>query len=154
MADWSLPTLSSLYVDFIAEVSARLDDSAQMFSGGPSNQPIGSIRYFRGTNVFQEWDGANWINKVLSMAGGGTGATDAAGIRTNIGLGTMAVQNANGIAVTGGSLTGISTLAMTGDISFTADNANKIGTNANRPATIYVRSGLVIPVGVDKFVTS
>ena len=154
MADWSLPTLSSLYTDFLAEVSARLDDSAQMFSGGPSNQPIGSIRYFRSTNVFQEWDGATWVDKVLSIAGGGTGATTAAGIRTNIGLGTMAVQNAAAVNVTGGTLTGISSLGMTGDISFTADNANKIGTNNNRPAAIYVRSGMVIPVGVDKFVTA
>jgi len=154
MADWSLPTLSSLYTDFLAEVSARLDDSATLFSGGPSNQPIGSIRYFRGTNVFQEWDGANWVNKVLSMAGGGTGATDAAGIRTNIGLGTLAIQNANAVNITGGSLTGITGLALIGDISFAADNASKIGTNANRLSTIYIRSGLVIPVGADKFVSS
>jgi len=154
MADWSLPTLASLYTDFVAEVDARLNDSAQMFSGGPSNQPVGSIRYFRATNVFQEWDGAQWIDKVLSIAGGGTGATTAAGIRTNLGLGTMSIQNANGINVTGGTLTGISALGMTGDISFVADNANKIGSNANRPATIYVRSGMVIPVGADKFATS
>lgn len=154
MADWSLPTLSSLYTDFLAEVSARLDDSATLFVGGPSNQPIGSIRYFRGTNVFQEWDGANWVNKVLSIAGGGTGATTAAGIRTNLGLGTLAVQNANAVNITGGSLTGITGLTMTGDISFTADNASKIGTNVNRPASLYLRSGLVIPVGVDKYLTS
>jgi len=154
MADWSLPTLSSLYTDFLAEVNARLNDSAQMFSGGPTNQPVGSIRYFRTTNVFQEWDGASWVDKVLSIAGGGTGATTAAGIRTNLGLGTLSIQNSNAVNITGGSLTGITGLAMTGDISFTADNASKIGTNVNRPSTIYIRSGLVIPVGVDKFVTS
>jgi hypothetical protein len=154
MADWSKPTLSSLYTEFLAEVSARLDDSATLFSGGPSNQPIGSIRYFRTTNAFQEWDGANWVNKVLSLASGGTGATDAAGARTSLGLGTIAIQNANAVNVTGGTLTGISALGMSGDIGFTADNANKIGNNANRPAVIYVRSGMVIPVGVDKFVTA
>ena len=154
MADWSLPTLSSLYTDFLAEVDARLDDSATMFLGGPTNQPVGSIRYFRSTNVFQEWDGAAWVDKVLSIAGGGTGATTAAGVRTNLGLGSMAVQNANAVNITGGSLTGITGLSMSGDIIFAADNANKIGTNASRPATVYIRSGLVIPVGVDKFVTS
>jgi hypothetical protein len=154
MADWSLPTLSSLYTDFLAEVDARLNDSAQMFSGGPTNQPVGSVRYFRATNTFQEWDGENWVDKVLSIAGGGTGATTAAGIRTNLGLGTIAIQNANAVNITGGSLTGITGLAMIGDISFVADNASRIGTNVNRPSFVYIRSGLVIPVGVDKFATS
>jgi len=154
MADWSLPTLSSLYVDFVAQVDARLDDAAQMFSGGPTNQPVGSIRYNRTTNLLQEWDGAQWVDKLISVAGGGTGASDTEGILDNLNLGTMAVQNENAVNITGGSLTGITGLALVGNISFVADNANKIGTNANRPSTIYVRSGLVIPVGVDKYVTS
>jgi hypothetical protein len=154
MADWSLPTLSSLYVDFVAQVDARLDDAAQMFSAGPTNQPVGSIRYNRTTNLLQEWDGAQWVDKLISVAGGGTGASDTEGILDNLNLGTMAVQNENAVNITGGSLTGITGLALVGNISFVADNANKIGTNANRPSTIYVRSGLVIPVGVDKYVTS
>jgi hypothetical protein len=154
MANWSLPTISSLYVDFLTEVSARLDDSATMFSGGPVNQPVGSIRYQRSTNLLQEWDGAQWVNKIISIAGGGTGADTPGGILANLNLGTMAIQNAVAVNITGGSLTGITGLGMIGDISFIADNASKIGTNANRASTVYVRSGLVIPVGVDKFVTS
>jgi hypothetical protein len=154
MANWALPTIASLYTDFVAEVSARLDDAATMFSGGPTNQPVGSIRYFRSTNTFQEWDGAQWVDKVISIAGGGTGATTPGGILANLNLGTMSIQNAVAVNITGGSLTGITGLAMIGDISFVADNASKIGTNVNRPSTVYVRSGLVVPVGVDKFVTS
>lgn len=60
-------------------------------------------------------DGTNW--KVISTAAGasspgvlpveqgGTGATTAAQARTNLGLGTMAVQNANAVAITGGTAT-------------------------------------------------
>lgn len=42
----------------------------------------------------------------LVVANGGTGATTATNARTNLGLGTMAVQNATAIAVTGGTVDG------------------------------------------------
>lgn len=44
---------------------------------------------------------------VVPIAQGGTGATTASGARTNLGLGTMAVQNANAVAITGGTLDGV-----------------------------------------------
>lgn len=49
----------------------------------------------------------------VGIGQGGTGATTAADARTNLGLGTIATQNANNIAVTGGTLTGITDLAIT-----------------------------------------
>ncbi len=41
---------------------------------------------------------------VVPISSGGTGATTASGARSNLGLGTMAVQNANAVAITGGTL--------------------------------------------------
>lgn len=154
MANWALPTLSSLYADFLAEVSGRLDDSATMFLTAPSNQPVGSIRFVRASNIFQEWTGSAYVDKVIGVTGGGTGATSATGARTALGLGTLAVQNSSAINVTGGGLTGITTLGLTGDLTFTTDNTSKIGTNTNRAGIVYIRSGLVVPVGVDKFVSA
>ena len=42
----------------------------------------------------------------LGVANGGTGATTAAAARTALGLGTIATQNANAVAITGGAIDG------------------------------------------------
>jgi hypothetical protein len=48
----------------------------------------------------------------LPVVDGGTGSSTASGARTNLGLGTIATQNANNVTITGGSVTGITDLAV------------------------------------------
>ncbi|MFZ9767204.1 MAG: beta strand repeat-containing protein [Candidatus Limnocylindrus sp.] len=67
----------------------------------------------------------------LKVANGGTGATTATNARTNLGLGTIATQAANSVAITGGSITGITDLAV-------ADG----GTGASDAATARTNLGL------------
>jgi hypothetical protein len=66
------------------------------------------------------------VTGTLPIANGGTGATTNTVARTNLGLGTMATQAANNVAITGGSIAGITDLAVadggTGASSFTANN--------------------------------
>jgi hypothetical protein len=65
--------------------------------------------------VMQVWtNGTNFYKQITTLAvtDGGTGAATAADARTNLGLGTIATQNANAVAITGGSVTGITDLAV------------------------------------------
>jgi hypothetical protein len=153
MADWGKPAITDLYVDVLNYLAAKDSDSATLFINVPSNQPVGTIRYNRTTNTFQEWNGSVWQDKLISIAGGGTGANTPSGIVISLGLGTMSLQNATAVSITGGTAIGISSLQMTGSISFDTDGTRDIGTTAIRPNAIYVRNALVIPVGANKWAT-
>lgn len=108
MADWSLPTNASAYATAILPVLADKDfDAASCFLNVPTNPITGMIRYVRASDKFQEYNGAAWVDKVIAIAGGGTGAITAANARTALGLGTIAVQDANAVAITGGSIAGV-----------------------------------------------
>jgi hypothetical protein len=48
-----------------------------------------------------------WNATAIGVAYGGTGATDASNARVNLGLGTISVQNANSVSITGGTIDGI-----------------------------------------------
>ena len=63
------------------------------------------------------------LASALAIDSGGTGGTTASGARTNLGLGTMAVQDANNVAITGGSIINLSTVIAVVDGGTGADNA-------------------------------
>lgn len=48
-----------------------------------------------------------WSASTIAIDKGGTGATTASGARTALGLGTMATQAANNVAITGGTIDGV-----------------------------------------------
>lgn len=52
------------------------------------------------------------VDGTVQIDHGGTGAVTAASARTNLGLGSMAVQNSNTVNITGGDISGISDLAV------------------------------------------
>lgn len=153
MADWNDPTITSIYTDVIDKFKARDIDAISLGAYSITNTPTGAMRYNRTDNKFQEWNGTAWVDKVISIAGGGTGATSLSGIATALNLGTMAIQNANSVAITGGSIISLSSFSLATDIVFTTDGARNIGSNTARPSNVYIRNGLVIPVGADKWVT-
>lgn len=65
-----------------------------------------SGKYLKTVNGQLEWDNIDIstadLSGTLPIVNGGTGATTASQARTNLGLGTIATQNANSVAITGG----------------------------------------------------
>ena len=86
MADWDEPALTDTYSDFLSMLKLRDVDAASLKESS-SNTPTGYIQWAVATNKLQRWNGAAWVDLVLSVAGGGT-----AGV---VALGTMAFQNSN-----------------------------------------------------------
>ena len=143
MPDWNNPQNASLYTDVMQMIKDRDHASLTMLSySQPTNLPNGAIRFNPTSVLFEKyWDGV-YYTQGISVAGGGTGATTAAGARSNLGLGvvatanvvpiawggteattaagargnlglgSMATQNGNSVSITGGSITGIAALGI------------------------------------------
>ena len=86
MADWNNPLLTSAYTDFLALLKARDLDTITMLEDGGTNLPTKAKRWNQANKRFERWSGTAWVTETLSVSGGGTGAVDAVGARTNLGV--------------------------------------------------------------------
>jgi hypothetical protein len=106
-ANWNNPTLTSLYTVVLDELKNRDKDLAKWFDAGDSATPTvletGYKRWNSSNRYWEEYNGTTWValstkynisvdgtasnvTGTVTIANGGTGATTAAGARTNLGI--------------------------------------------------------------------
>jgi hypothetical protein len=127
MADWSLPTLSSTYANYLTQTTARDVDCAVQFSTGTiTNVPTGAIKFDTSLLRWQKWSGTAWgeLATTYQLTGltctsfsntGNTTLGDASADTITINANTVTYNNATTIA---GTLTYTGAVNWTGNVTF------------------------------------
>lgn len=111
---------------YTRQSSASIVDG-QVINAAPLNNEFNAIKDAFDSAVGHSHDGTTGegpqisltggVSGLLPVANGGTASNTAAGARTALGLGSIATQNASNVAITGGSISGLSSLTSTGLIT-------------------------------------
>jgi hypothetical protein len=117
-------------------------DSSGNFSAGTITATlVGNVTGNLTGNVTGTVTGnATNVDGIVALNNGGTGATTAANARTNLELGTISTQASNSVSITGGSIAGITDLAV-------ADG----GTGGSTATQARTNLGLVIGSDIQPF---
>ena len=102
----TLISIPSGQVTGLGTMAIQNANSVAITGGNIDGTAIGSTS--ASTAAFTTISAGTWNGSPIGLAYGGTGATDAPTARTNLGLGTMATQNASAVAITGGTINGVS----------------------------------------------
>ena len=96
--------ISNTQVSGLGTMSVQNANNVAITGGNLNNTVIGASTPAQA--YFTTISAGTWEGTAIAVAHGGTGATNATDARTNLGLGTMATQNANNVAISGGNING------------------------------------------------
>jgi len=138
------------------DVTIALSTPVSVANGGTGAGSLTGLVIGNGTSAFTtttnnstNWDTA--YSERRQWDGGSTNLVAATG-RTSLGLGTLATQNANGVAITGGAISGITDLVVadggTGASTAAAARTNLAAAASGANSDITALSGLTTPLSV------
>ena len=135
-ANWSNPTLTSTYTNFLSEVKNRDEDLALQFDGTTStNLIVNTIRWDSSASRWKKWNGASWVELTSTYALTGlstTGNASIGGDLTVTGSTTLANATATTPATDNNSTAIATTAFVVGQAAATApvmDGTAAIGTS-------------------------
>jgi hypothetical protein len=148
MADWSLPTLTSVYTNTLTEIKNRDVDLALQFDGTTSTSiPTGAIGWISSANTWQRWTGSAWGALSSTFAFPAITTTGAASIGTTLsvtGATTLSGGGTSTTPTTDNNTTNIATTAFVlGQAAATAPGMD--GTAAVGSSFRYARQDHVHP---------
>ena len=133
---------NTLYYGF-GDAGGGVASSIVAIAGAGAYASLSGNLTFSGTVSFTNTNVTFASGFTLPLNRGGTGADSASGARTNLGLGSISTQDSSNVSITGGSISGITDLAIAdgGTGASTAADARTnlgLGTMAVEAATDYL----------------
>lgn len=147
MANWSLPTLTSTYTNFLSEVTGRDYDAATQFSiAVPSNQPTGAIKWDTSLNRWQKWSGTAWGELATTYALTGLSVTSL----NNTGNTTLGDSSADTVTINANTVTYVNATTITGALTYASAiiyAGNVTFGDAAGDTVTFVANTIAVPAG-------
>ena len=147
-ANWSNPTLTSTYTNFLSEVKNRDEDLALQFDGTTStNIPTNAIRWDSSAGRWKKWNGSAWAELAATYALTALSTTGNASIGGTLGVTGAVTLTAGGTSTTPATDNNTTNIATTAFVVGQAASATPVmdGTAAVGTSLRYARQDHVHP---------
>jgi hypothetical protein len=153
MADWSKPTLTSTYANYLTETTGRDTDCALQFSSGTiTSPPTGAVKWDATLNRWNKWSGTAWGELATTYALTGITCTSF----SNTGNTTLGNASADTVTVNAATLTFVNATAIGGALTFSGAitfTGNVTFGNAAGDTVTLVGNTVILPAGTTTFST-
>lgn len=128
MADWSKPTLTSTYTNYLSETTGRDVDCATQFqSGTATNIPTNTVRWNSGIGRWQLWSGTAWGELASTYNFTGISCTSL----NNTGNTTLGDSSADTVTSNAASWTFANATTIAGSLTFSGSMTFSGAVNCN-----------------------